>query len=270
MNYIKLNNGLKIPQLGLGVYQIPEGEQTVNAVKWALQAGYRHIDTAAIYGNEKSVGKGIKASGVERREIFLTTKLWKADIRNGRVIQAFEESLNALGTDYIDLYLIHWPVKGFEKAWSELEELHEAGKIKSIGVSNCHRKHLEKLEKTAKVLPAVNQIEAHPYLNNQELIDYCQKKGIAVEVWSPLGGTGGNLLQDETISGLARKYRKTPAQIILRWDVQRNVVVIPKSAHLDRILSNQEIFDFQLSDGDMEVINQLNRNLRVGPNPDEL
>ena len=268
MNYVQLSQGGKIPQLGLGVYQTPEGEQTVNSVLWALEAGYRHIDTAKVYGNEKSVGEGIKASGIARSQIFLTTKLWNDDIRAGRIEEAFEESLDALETDYIDLYLIHWPAAGFEAAWHEMEKLYKKGRIKAIGVSNFQKHHLEQLEKRAESMPAVNQIESHPYFNNQELIEYCFRRDIAVEVWSPLGGTGGNLLQDETLGKLAKKYGRTPAQIVLRWDIQRNVAVIPKSTHRERIISNKAIFDFELSDADMDAINGLNRGLRVGPNPD--
>lgn len=268
MNSIQLSNGIKLPQLGLGVFQTPDGEQTVNAVRWALEFGYRHIDAAKIYENEKSVGIGMKMSTVPRNEIFLTTKLWNEDIRNRRAKAAFEESLAALQTDYIDLYLIHWPAEGFEQAWEDMEELYKAGKIKAIGVSNFQKHHLDQLEKTARIMPMVNQIESHPYFNNQELIEYCLNKDIAVEVWSPLGGTGGTLLEDKGLLALAHKYGKTPAQIILRWDIQREVVVIPKSTHQDRIISNMELFDFELSEEDMEIIYGMNRNLRVGPDPD--
>lgn len=268
MNYVQLNNGVRIPQLGLGVFRAPEGDQTRNAVKWALEAGYRHIDTAKIYGNEKSVGDGIWESGVARGDIFLTTKLWNEDIRQGRTKAAFAESLEALRTDYIDLYLIHWPADGYEKAWADMEELYAAGKIKAIGVSNFHKHHLERLEKSAKILPSVNQIESHPYLTNQELINLCHSKGMAVEVWSPLGGIKENVLENAVLRELAAKYGKTPAQIVLRWDIQRNVIVIPKSVHQERIVSNQEVFDFELSEEDMTAISGLNRNLRVGSDPD--
>lgn len=268
MNYVQLKNGVKIPQLGLGVFQTLEGEQTVNAVKWALEAGYRHIDTAKIYGNEKSVGIGLRESGVKRSDVFLTTKLWNEDIRQRRAKEAFEESLAALQTDYIDLYLIHWPADGYEQAWADLEELYAAGKIKAVGVSNFQKSHLEQLEKSSNLLPAVNQIESHPYFTNRELIDFCREKDIAVEVWSPLGGTGGNLLRDKTLTELAQKHGKTPAQIVLRWDIQRNVIVIPKSTHRERIISNQELFDFELSDQEMQTIDGLNKNTRVGADPD--
>lgn len=265
---IKLNNGVEIPQLGLGVYQTAVGEETENAVKWALKAGYRHIDAAKIYNNEKSVGKAILESGVERKEIFITTKLWNEDIRQGRTKEAFYESLEALQLDYVDLYLIHWPVEGLEDAWVEMEKLYDAGKIKAIGVSNFHKHHLEQLENVASITPAVNQIESHPMLNNQELIDYCKGKGIQVEVWSPLGGTGGNLLKNETLNRIASKYGKIPAQIVIRWDIQRDVIVIPKSVHENRIISNMEVFDFELSLEDMKLINEMNENHRVGPDPD--
>jgi diketogulonate reductase-like aldo/keto reductase len=265
---LTLNNEVKIPQLGLGVFQTPKGEDTVNSVKWALEAGYRHIDTAKIYGNESDVGTGIKESNIAREEIFLTTKLWNEDIRAERTREAFEESLKALQTDYVDLYLIHWPVESFEKAWMVMEELYQEGKIKAIGLSNFHQSHLEKIQKIAKVKPVVNQIESHPYMNNQALINLCKSIGMEIEVWSPLGGTGGNVLEDETLNKLAAKYGKSAAQIVLRWDIQREVIVIPKSIHKDRIIANIDIFDFKLTDEDMALINNLNKNLRVGPNPD--
>lgn len=268
MQYINLSNGVRIPQLGLGVWQTENGRQTEDAVCWALEAGYRHIDTAKAYGNERSVGDGVRKSGIPREEIFITTKLWNEDVRAGRARAAFEKSLKELGTDYVDLYLIHWPADGFEEAWLAMEELYNAGKIRAIGVSNFHKSHLDKLASAAHIKPMVNQIESHPYFNNQELIDDCLANDIAVEVWRPLGGTGGNVLQDEVLGQLAQKYGKSPAQIVLRWDVQRKVIVIPKSIHQERIVSNFDIFDFELTDDDMKIINGLNRNRRVGPNPD--
>ncbi|MDF2512159.1 MAG: aldo/keto reductase [Herbinix sp.] len=261
------NNGVEIPMLGLGVYQTKDGAETVNAVKWALEAGYRHIDTAAVYGNENSVGLGIKESGIPREEIFLTTKLWNEDIRKGRELEAFEESLKRLQTDYVDLYLIHWPVENREKSWKVLEEIYASGRAKAIGVSNFQQHHLEKLLAVAKVIPAINQVEAHPYLNNNELADYCRSKGIAMQAYSPLGGTGGNLLENEVLNKLAEKYNRTPAQIVICWDIQRDFVVIPKSVHKDRIISNLEV-DFELLPEDMEVINSLNCGKRFGPDPD--
>jgi len=268
MEFITFNNGVKIPQLGLGVFRTPDGETTVNSVRWALEAGYRHIDTAKIYGNEQSVGIGMQQSGVAREDIFLTTKLWNEDIRQGRARVAFEESLRRLKTDYVDLYLIHWPAVGYEKAWEEMEKLYQEGKIRAIGVSNFHRHHLDTLAAGATVVPAANQIESHPYFTNQALIDESLKRGIAVEVWSPLGGTGGNVLENETLKQLGEKYGKSPAQIVIRWDIQRGVIVIPKSTHKDRIVANIDVFDFCLSDEDMQLIASLNRNTRVGADPD--
>ena len=265
---IVLNNGVSIPQVGIGVFLTPKGEVTENSVRWALEAGYRHIDTAMIYENEENVGNVIKTGLVKREDIFITTKLWNEDIRKGRAKEAFEESLKRLQTDYVDLYLIHWPAEGYEEAWSVMEELYREGKIKAIGVSNFQIHHLEQLAKTATVMPVVNQIESHPYFTNQEVIDYCKQKNIAVEVWSPLGGTGGNLLEDDTLQKLANKYQKTPAQIVIRWDIQRDVIVLPKSVHRDRIISNLEVYDFVLEDADMELINQLNKDMRIGAHPD--
>jgi len=257
-----------MPMLGLGVWQSEFGKATEDAVKWALEAGYRHIDTAMIYQNEESVGKGIKESKVAREKIFLTTKLWNDDVRAGNTLQAFEKSLQRLAVDYVDMYLIHWPVDGFTEAWRVMEDLYQQGKIKAIGVSNFHQTHLEKLCSEAKVVPAINQIESHPMLSNQKLIDYCQGKGIAVSAWSPLGGSQGNMLKDECLIEMADKYNKTTAQIILRWDIQREVVVIPKSVHKERIVSNMKIFDFELSQEDMDIINCLNQDKRTGADPD--
>lgn len=268
MNYIELNNGVQIPQLGLGVFKTPAGETTENAVKWALQDGYRHIDTAMIYRNEESVGKGIAESGVAREDIFLTSKLWNDDVRSGQVIQAYEDSLTRLNTDYLDLYLIHWPAEGFSEAWRDMETLYLSGRVRAIGVSNFQQHHLDTLMETAIVVPAVNQIESHPYLSNQPLIDFCAQAGITPEVWSPLGGTGGHLLDDLVLAEIALKYEKTPAQIVLRWDIQREVIVIPKSVHQGRIASNLDVFDFTLSDEDMKRIDQLNKDERVGADPD--
>lgn len=270
MLYKKLNNGIEIPQLGLGVFRTPSGQDTENAVKWALEANYRHIDTAKIYGNEASVGKAIEDSNVKRSDIFLTTKLWNDDIRAGRTEAAFEESLKALKTDYVDLYLIHWPAEGFSEAYKVMERLYEGGAIKAIGVSNFHEHHLEKLAKTANIKPAVDQIESHPYLNNQKLIDYCMKNDINVEVWSPLGGSLGktDVLHNEQIGEIAKKYGKSIAQVIIRWDIQRNVIVIPKSTHQERIAANIDVFDFELTSEEMQIIQSLNCNQRVGSDPD--
>ena len=265
---ITFNNGVSIPQVGLGVFRTESGEDTVNAVKWAIEAGYRHIDTAKAYGTEKSVGDGIKACGVAREELFITTKLWNEDTRQGRAKEAFEESLEKLQTDYIDLYLIHWPANGYEKAWKDMEEIYKTGKVKAIGVSNFNIHHLETLSKIWEVVPAVNQIEVHPYYSNIANVEYSQKLGITVEAYSPLGGNGARTLQDPVIIELAKKYLKTPAQVVLRWNMQRNIVVLPKSIHKDRIISNYDVFDFTLSDEDMKLINALNKDAKVGSDPD--
>ncbi len=263
-----LHNGIEISSVGLGVFKSNDGSETENAVSWALEYGYAHIDTAMIYKNEKSVGEGIKKSKVRREDIFLTTKLWNDDIRQGNNEKAFEESLAKLDVDYLDLYLIHWPVEGRIEAWKVLEKLYEEKRVKAIGVSNFQIHHLEELLKDAKIKPMVNQIESHPYFCNQELIDYCQANDIAVQVWSPLGGEGAPLLQDELLNDLAKKYNKTTAQIIIRWNIQRNVIVLPKSVNKDRIESNHHVFDFELSEDDMKSISMLNKNKRVGPDPD--
>lgn len=260
-----LNNGVQIPILGLGVFR--SAEETKDAVKWALEAGYHHIDTAKIYQNEAEVAKGIKESGVDRKDIFITTKLWNEDMRQGKQREAFEKSLELLETDYIDLYLIHWPVKeAYKESWKIMEEYYKQGKIRAIGVSNFHKHHLEDLFTVAEVMPAVNQIECHPHLTQEPLIQYCAEKGIAVESWSPLGG--GQLLSDEAINAMAEKYGITTAQLIIRWHIQRDLIVIPKSVNKDRIISNSQVFGFEISEDDMEYITSMNQNRRVGPNPD--
>lgn len=268
MNKIILQNGLQVPQLGLGVFQADRGTETEKAVSWALAAGYRHIDTAAVYGNERSVGNAIKKSGLPRDSIFITTKVWNSDIRNGTVDIAFARSLRALQSDYIDLYLLHWPVEGKEKAWKVLENLYDLGLIKAIGVSNFQPHQLEEIRRIARIQPMVNQIESHPLMNNQDLIDYCHQAGIAVGAWSPLGGPRINLLSHPVLQMLAKKYERTEAQIVLRWHIQRGLIVIPKSVHQERIISNSQIFDFTLQDEDMEAIQSINMDLRIGPDPD--
>lgn len=264
----KLHNGVEIPKIGLGVYLAENGQDTENAVLWAIESGYSHIDTAMIYQNEESVGNAIIKSGIEREKLFITTKLWNEDIRNHNIKNAFLDSLKRLQLDYVDLYLIHWPADGYQNAWKELEELYKAGKIKSIGVSNFNVHHLEEIFKICTVKPMVNQIESNPYFNNGKLIDYCKQHGIVVEAWSPLGGNGARILSDETIVKLAEKYDKTPAQIIIKWQIQKGVVVLPKSVKKERIASNIDVYDFELSADDMNSIDSLNKNVRTGPDPD--
>jgi len=268
----KLNNGVEIPYLGLGVFQIKEGNETANAVHWAIEAGYRHIDTAALYGNEKSVGTGIRNSGIDRKKLFVTTKLWKDDMLRGSQMKAFEKSLKLLQMDYVDLYLIHWPVAGKSmESWKVLEEIYKSGKARAIGVSNFMEKHIDALLHEAKIVPAVNQVECHPHLSQQPLVDYCKKHGIVFEAWSPLGGTGGNLLDDPVLKKIADKHGKSAAQVTLRWELQRDIITIPKSIHQARIIANTDIYGFELSADEMKAIDALDKNpQRSGPNPNNM
>lgn len=266
-DYTILNNGVKMPWLGLGVYKAKEGDEVVGAVKSALETGYRSIDTAAFYENERGVGRGIKESGVPREEIFVTTKVWNSQQGYESTLQAFEESRRKLGLEYIDLYLIHWPVKGkYKETWKALEKLYKDGWVRAIGVSNFQIHHLQDVLGDCEVKPAVNQVEYHPYLTQKELHTFCRENGIQLEAWSPLAR--GQILDHPTIVELERKYNKTPAQIVLRWDLQHEVVTIPKSVSPQRIKENADIFDFQLSGEDMERLDGMNRNRRIGPDPD--
>ena len=264
---MKLNNGVDIPQLGLGVFLSEEGEETYNAVRWALDAGYRHIDTAKVYGNEASVGRAVKDSGIPREEIFITTKLWNSDIRDGVQEKAFYDSLDRLGCDYIDLYLIHWPVReGYNEAWKTMESLYEKKLIRAIGISNFNPHHYETLMKDATVNPAVNQIELHPFLTQKDVVSYFKNKNVAGESWSPLGR--GELLGEPEIVKMAARLGKTPAQIIIRWHLQSGLIVIPKSAHKSRIIENASVFDFSLTEEQMANIDALNKDQRTGASPD--
>lgn len=262
-----LHNGVKMPWFGLGVWQVANDEEVVTAVKSALDVGYRSLDTAAAYKNEEGVGKAIKESGVAREEIFLTSKLWNDDQGYESTLQAFEDSLKRLGVDYLDLYLIHWPVKGkYKDTWRAFEKLYKDGKIRAIGVSNFHKHHLEDLMTEAKVKPMVNQIEFHPLLTQKELHSYCKAENIQLEAWSPLAH--GKLLDDPTLKQIGEKYGKTPAQVMIRWELDHEVVTIPKSSNPERIKQNADVFDFQLSKEDMDQIDALNRNERTGADPD--
>ena len=265
---ITLNNGTVIPQVGLGVFRVPDGETTVNAVTAALEAGYRHIDTARVYGNEASVGEGLRRSGVPREEVFITTKLWNDDIRAHRAKDAFNESLERLGVDYVDLYLIHWPVDGWQQAWSDLQDIYASGRAKAIGVSNLHQHHLNDLLAMGGVKPAVDQIESSPQFTNQELVDFVHGHHIDVEAWSPLGGTGGDLLASPLLARIGEKYAKSAAQVAIRWHIQRGVIVLPKSVHADRIRQNIDVFDFELTADDMAAINTLSTGHRNSADPD--
>ncbi|WP_371825509.1 aldo/keto reductase [Pontibacillus sp. ALD_SL1] len=264
---IKLNNGVDMPRLGLGVFKAEDGEEVINSVKWALEHGYRSIDTAAAYKNEEGVGQALKDSGLSRDEIFVTSKLWNSDQGYEETLQAFETSLEKLGLDYLDLYLIHWPVEGkYKESWKAMEKLYHDGKIRAIGVSNFHPHHLDDLLKDAEVTPVINQVELHPKLAQQEVRDYCEKHDIVVEAWSPL--MQGQILEEPVIQELAEKYNKTAAQIVIRWDLQIGIVTIPKSTKQHRIQENADVFDFELTDEEVVKITELNENHRVGPNPD--
>ena len=266
---VTLNNGVKMPYLGLGVFKSKDGTEVVDAINHAYEAGYRHIDTASFYANEKGIGKAIRESDIHRSEIFVTTKVWNTDQGYKQTHKAFETSLNLMQLDYIDLYLVHWPVIGKSKdTWRALEEIYKSGKVKAIGVSNFLQFQLEDLLETANVVPAVNQMEFHPYLVQQDLIDYCKSKGIQYQSWSPL--MVGKVLEIELLKELGQKYGKTPVQIVIRWNLQKDVVVIPKSVHRDRIFSNADVFDFELSDEDLAHIDALDRNGRIGPDPANL
>ena len=267
---VMLNNGQRIPQLGFGVFLIPP-PQTESAVTHALQAGYRHIDTAQMYRNEAEVGQAIGKSGLSRGEVFVTTKLNNGAHRPDDARRAFDGSLKALGTDYVDLFLIHWPVPtryhgDFISTWRTLEEFYADGRARSIGVSNFQPHHLRRIHTEGEITPAVDQIEVNPYLTQDEVRRFCGEHQIAVEAWSPLAR--GNALRDPTIDDIARRYSKTPAQVVLRWHIERGDIVFPKSVTPARIGENLDIFDFELAGEDVEAISALNRDQRTGPDPD--
>lgn len=266
-----LNNGVQMPWFGIGVFKVEEGPELVEAVKTAIKHGYRSIDTAAIYGNEEGVGQGIreglKEAGIAREDLFVTSKVWNADLGYDSTIAAYEKSLNKLGLEYLDLFLIHWPVEGkYKESWKALETLYKEGKVKAIGVSNFQIHHLEDLMKDAEIIPMVNQVEYHPRLTQKELQAFCMAHGIQLEAWSPL--MQGQLLDNQVLKEIADKYNKSVAQVILRWDLQNGVVTIPKSTKEHRIVENASVFNFELTVEDMKRIDGLNQNYRVGPDPD--
>lgn len=265
---IILNNGVEMPQLGFGVWQVPDAEAE-SAVATALEAGYRSIDTAAVYGNEEGTGKAVAASGIAREELFVTTKLWNTDQGHDSTLRAFDTSLEKLGLDYVDLYLIHWPLpsKGLAvDTYKAFEKIQADGRAKSIGVSNFLPEHLEQLLAETSVVPAVNQIELHPHLQQHALREFHAEQGIATEAWSPLG-QGKGLLEVPAIVAIARKHDRTPAQVVLRWHVQLGNVVIPKSVTPSRIKENIDVFGFELDPEDMAAISALNEDRRLGPDP---
>ncbi|EHN09295.1 oxidoreductase of aldo/keto reductase family subgroup 1 [Patulibacter medicamentivorans] len=266
---IPLNSGTSIPQVGFGVFQVP-AEETEAAVLTALEAGYRSIDTAAAYRNETAVGAAIKASGIPREELFVTTKLWNADQGAEEALRAFDVSLGKLGLTYVDLYLIHWPAPGkqlYVETWQALEKVQAEGSSRAIGVSNFQTHHLREILESSDVVPAVNQIELHPRLAQAELRAFHAEHGIVTEAWSPLAQ--GAVLNDPTITSIARAHGRTPAQVVLRWHVQLGNVVIPKSVTPERIAANVALFDFELSDEQMAAIAKLDDGTRTGPHPDE-
>lgn len=266
---VRLSNGVQIPWVGLGVFKSPPGKETEQAVRWALEIGYRHVDTAAFYQNEQDVARALKASGVPRDKVFITTKVWNSDQGYQQTLAAFDKSRRALDVDVVDLYLVHWPVRGrFTETWKALEKLLADGKVRAIGVSNFLVHHLEELRRSSGVVPALNQVEFHPFLVQKELLDYEAAAGIRHEAWSPL--TRGRRLDDPVITGIARKHGRTPAQVILRWDLQLGVVTIPKSVHRERILENSKVFDFELDADDMARITGLDAGARQGPHPDSM
>jgi len=263
----ELHNGVQMPYFGLGVYLSKDGSEVINAVKEALNHGYRHIDTASIYDNEEGVGKGIQESNVNRKDVFLVSKVWNTDQGYDATLKAFDASLERLGTDYLDLYLIHWPKGELSKeTWKALEKLYKEKRVRAIGVSNFLQHHLEDLLTSTEIVPMVNQMEFHPYLVQQDFIDFCNSKGIQYEAWSPM--MQGNIFDLDIMKDLAAKYNKTIAQIVLRWDLQKGVVTIPKSSKKERIIANSDLFDFELSEEDIQLLDGLDKGKRFGPNPD--
>ncbi|NIH83378.1 aldo/keto reductase [Amycolatopsis granulosa] len=266
---VDLNNGVAMPRVGFGVFQVP-AEETTQAVATALEAGYRSIDTATAYGNEAAVGRALHRSGLPRAELFVTTKLWNSDQGYDETLRAFDRSLADLGLDHLDLYLIHWPVPDADRyvgTWRALEKVHAEGRVRAIGVSNFQPHHLDRLAQESDIVPAVNQIELHPYLQQAELRAYHAAHGIVTEAWSPLA-KGGELLAEPAVTAIAGKHGRTPAQIVLRWHLQLGNVVIPKSVTPSRVRENLDLFGFELDGGDLAELAKLEKGLRTGPDPD--
>lgn len=271
MNYVTLNNKLKMPQLGYGVWQIEE-QDAVSAVQKAIETGYRSIDTAAIYRNERGVGQAIKESNVPREDLFITTKVWNTDQGYENTLRAFDQSLEKLGLQYVDLYLVHWPTPEFNEyveTYKALEKLYHDGRVKAIGVCNFDSEHLQRLLDECDVKPVLNQVECHPYLAQKELKAFCETHDIYVEAWSPLM-QGGEVLNHKVIQAIADQFNKTAAQVIIRWHLQNETIVIPKSVTPSRIEENFNVFDFELDEDSMEKINALDCGERKGPKPSEM
>lgn len=264
----RLSNDIEMPVLGLGVYKAEDGKEVINAVQYAFESGYRLIDTASYYDNEQGVGEAVRNAAIPREHIFITSKVWNSDHGYDNTLQAFDSSLNRLGLEYLDLYLIHWPVPGkYVETWRALEKLYVDGRVKAIGVSNCLEHHLQDIMEQGKIRPMVLQNEFHPRLVQQPLLDFCKDNQIQYQGWSPL--MRGRILDNPILHNLAAKYGKTVAQIILRWDLQKGVSTIPKSVHKGRIVENASIFDFQLTQEDIKKIDSLDREERTGAHPDD-
>ncbi len=264
-----LNNAAEIPVTGTGVFGIPPGEKTRSAVRVAIEYGYTMFDTARVYCNEKGVGRGIADSGVPREKLFITTKLWKTDYLNPR--KGLTDSLKRLGLDYVDLFLLHWPFQGYVNAYLELEKLQCEGLCRSIGVSNFKIHHLEELKKSGiALMPQVNQTEVHPLNSETELLQYCKQNGILLQSYSSLGGVGHLVIDDPRLIGICEYYNRTPSQVIIRWGIQRGISVLTKSVHPERLIQNSNVFDFELSSGDMDIIFDMNRNARRNYDPDKI
>ncbi len=262
-----LHNGVEMPTLGLGVWKMENNDEVKTAVNAAIDAGYKAIDTAAAYKNEEGVGKAIKENSTPREDLFITSKVWNDDQGYDSTLKAFEDTVSKLGIETLDLYLIHWPVEGkYKETWKAMEKLYKDGRIRAIGVSNFHPQHLEDLMKDAEIKPMINQVEFHPLLNQKELRDYCKQHSIQLEAWSPLAQ--GKLLDNDVVKGIAEQHGKSAAQVIIRWDLEHEVVTIPKSSNPERIKQNFDVFDFELTKDDIRAIDELNQNERMGPDPD--
>jgi len=257
---VELNNGVKMPYLGLGTWKVKEID-AINSVNWALEVGYRMIDTATLYGNEQEVGKAIQSSEIPREEIFITSKVWDSDQGYEKTKKAYEESLKLLDIDYLDLYLIHWPRKLRNETWRAMQELYEEGRVKAIGVANFAIHHLKELLEKFEIIPAVNQVEFSPFLYRKELLKFCRKNNIQLEAYSPL--THGRKLDNPILKEIGKKYEKTPAQILIRWGLEHNIIEIPKSSNKEHIRENAEVFDFELSEEDMENMDNFDESFRL-------
>lgn len=266
----KLRNGVEIPYLGLGVFLVKDPAECENAVKAAIKNGYRSIDTATRYENESFVGNALKAVDVPREELFITTKVWVSDFGYEETKQALHRSLKEMQLDYLDLYLIHWAAPNYAETWRAMEDLYEEGLVKAIGVCNFQIHHLEKLMETARITPMLNQIETHPLFHQKELREYMEQHGIAHEAWAPMAQGRENLFENPTLQTIGEKYGKTTAQVMLRWHLQRDTIIIPKSIHEHRIIENANLFDFALTDEDMQAIDQLDTGSRIFGDPDDI